>query len=91
MSVGGTWTPTTPANCTSYTTYTVGGASDIDGNVNIINFPQWQDTNQGNNTVLHAYGELDPNNLICCKYQTGCPDSGEWNPYCMEDPSAPGV
>ena len=85
----GVWTPSVVADCTAYSTYTVGGTSDINGNVNLTDFPQWEDTSNSNNTVIHAYGELDPFNTTCCKWQLGCPDSGEWNPYCAED--QPGV
>ena len=66
-------------DCTDYTTYVQGGVSDILSQAN-TNFPQWANLN----STTYDFAELDPTDLSCCNYQLGCPDSGEWNPYCEE-------
>ncbi len=73
-----------PFNCTAFDTYDQGEDSDI-YSISNANFPQW-----GNLTLVdYGFESLDPTDSSCCSYQMGCPDSGEWNPYCEE--SSPGV
>ena len=66
--------------CTDYINlgYEIGGDADID--VPNTNFPQWFDNGMN---VDHAWEQLDSTDTSCCEYQVGCPDSGEWNPFCF--------